>query len=77
MYVLMAPVPAVFPLYPAAVFPMQGSVLGPLHFITYINDVATCISPGSNVNMFADDIALYRIIKTATDYRLHPSPGGC
>ena len=46
----------------------QGSVLGPLLFITYINDVATCISSGSNVNMFADDIALYRIIKTAADY---------
>ncbi len=46
----------------------QGSVLGPLLFITYINDVATCISSGSDVNMFADDIALYRVIRSAADY---------
>ena len=46
----------------------QGSVLGPLLFILYINDVATVISAESEVNMFADDIALYRIIKSSTDY---------
>ena len=42
--------------------------MGPLLFITCINDVVTCISSGSDVNMFADDIALYRIIKTAVDH---------
>ena len=44
--------------------------MGPLLFIIYIklNDVATCISSDSDVNMFADDIALYRVIKTAADY---------
>lgn len=46
----------------------QGSVLGPLLFIIYINDVATVISPTSDANMFADDIALYRVIKTTSDY---------
>ena len=46
----------------------QGSVLGPLLFIMYINDVATIISPESEINMFADDIALYRVIKTSVDY---------
>jgi len=45
-----------------------GSVLGPLLFIRHINDVATAISSDSDVNMFADDIALYRIIKTPADY---------
>ena len=46
----------------------QGSVLGPLLFICYINDIATAISSDSEINMFADDIALYRVIKTRMDY---------
>ena len=41
----------------------QGSVLGPLLFISYINDVTSVVSTGSEINLFADDIALYRIIK--------------
>ena len=46
----------------------QGSVLGPLLFVIYINDVANCISGGSKINLFADDIALYRIITSHDDY---------
>ena len=46
----------------------QGSVLGPLLFICYINDIATAISSDSEINMFADDIALYCVIKTRMDY---------
>ena len=37
----------------------QGSVLGPLLFVVYLNDVADCISGGSKINLFADDIALF------------------
>ena len=49
----------------------QRSVLGPLLFILYINDVVnTIISPGSDLNMFADDMVLYRIIRTTVDYTL-------
>ena len=47
---------------------VSGSVLGPLLFINYINDVATCTSPESDINMFAGDLALYRAIKSPSGY---------
>ena len=46
----------------------QGSVLGPLLFITYINDVVNQILPDSSINLFADDIALYKTINAPEDY---------
>ena len=48
----------------------QGSVLGPLLFICYINDVASVTSEGSDMSLFADDIALYRVIKSPADYNV-------
>ena len=46
----------------------QGSVLDPLLFISYINDVTSVVSTESELNLFVDDIALYRIIKSPADY---------
>ena len=48
----------------------QGSVLGPLLFIIYLNDVVHRISSSSKMNLFADDIALYRIIRSSNDYSI-------
>ena len=45
----------------------QGTVLGPLLFLIYINDIADHLSPGSSLRLFADDSLLYRDIKTSED----------
>jgi len=47
----------------------QGSVLGPLLFIFYLNDVCSSIS-NSVLNCFADDAKLYKSITTISDFDL-------
>lgn len=49
----------------------QGGVLGLLLLIMHINNIVTVISSGSEINMFADDIALYRIITSPNDYVMY------
>ena len=46
----------------------QGSVLGPLLFLIFINEIANQVSIGSQISLFADDIALYRPILNDADY---------
>ena len=43
----------------------QGTVLGPLLFLVFINDVPDCVQ--SKIRLFADDCILYRRIKNQND----------
>ena len=43
----------------------QGTILGPLPFLTYINDLPNNIH--SSIRLFADDCVLYREIKNEID----------
>ena len=45
----------------------QGSVLGPLLFVLYVNDIPNLLSEGTSILMFADDTKLYRQIKSDDD----------
>ena len=42
----------------------QGSVLGPLLFLIY-----TCANINGQVSIYADDIALYKVIQSPIDYQ--------
>lgn len=44
----------------------QGSILGPLLFVLFINDIGSCII-NSNFLLYADDLKIYRGIKVAED----------
>ena len=50
---------------PSSVGGSQGTVLGPLLFLTFINDIPRDIS--SHLRLFADDCLMYRTISNASD----------
>jgi ribonucleases P/MRP protein subunit RPP40 len=46
---------------------IQGSCIGPLMFVIFINDITDCLSDQSTVKLYADDIKLYSCIETSAD----------
>ena len=45
----------------------QGTVLGPLMFLLYVNDIGAKVSPQTTIKLFADDCLLYRTIDSVAD----------
>ncbi len=48
----------------------QGSVLGPLLFLIYIDKVSSSVTNGSKFAVYADDIVLYKTVTTSMDFQL-------
>ena len=46
----------------------QGSILGPLLFVLFINDMFSCISEGTDIALYADDTKIWRDICSYNDH---------
>ena len=48
----------------------QGTVLGPLLFNIYINDMPQTVTEGTSIRLFADDCLVYRRIESPEDQQI-------
>ena len=46
---------------------IQGSCIGPLLFVIYVNDVSGAFSDGCICKLYADDIKLYSVMRTVNE----------
>jgi Reverse transcriptase (RNA-dependent DNA polymerase) len=51
----------------------QGSVLGPVLFILYVNDIAGCVAVTVSIKLFADDAKIYIVISDGNSTQLQSS----
>ena len=55
----------------------QGSIIGPILFVLFINDIAEGISPGTDLTLYADDTKMWRIIRFESDHYILQSDINC
>ena len=44
----------------------QGSLLGPILFILFVNDIDTVCHPSTKLKLYADDLKLYSVVKSVS-----------